>query len=112
MLNINMIKQLKFSDPLPELVLSGRKDTTWRINDDKSLAPNDLLSMCYDNGKEFARAKILWTKETEFGRLTNEDKEGHEKFSSEREMYETYSGYYKIKVTPETKVKVIKYKLI
>ena len=106
------MKQLKFSEPLPSLILTGKKDATWRINDDKNLAKNDILSLCRINGKEFAKAKVLWTKETAFGKLSKEDKEGHEKFSSEDEMYKTYSGYYKTKVTPETKVKVIKFMLI
>jgi hypothetical protein len=29
------MKQLKFAKPLPQLILDGIKNTTWRINDDK-----------------------------------------------------------------------------
>ena len=72
----------------------------------------DNLSLCNNNEKEFAKAEVISVRETTFGELIEGDKEGHEKFSSEEEMYKTYSGYYKMKVTPETKLKVIKFKLI
>ncbi|MFB6246282.1 MAG: ASCH domain-containing protein, partial [Candidatus Pacearchaeota archaeon] len=97
---------------LPEKVLSREKDTTWRIGDDKNLQVDDEISLCHTDGSEFGKAKILWTKETKFANLTEEDREGHEKFSSEEEMYQKYSGYYNIKVGPETPVKVIKFNLL
>jgi len=91
------MKKLKFANPLPELVLNKKKDTTWRINDEKDLNVNDELSLCYgdleNKDQEFAKAKIIWVKDTTFENLTNEDREGHEKFNSEEEMYKTYSKY-------------------
>ncbi|MEK6947809.1 MAG: ASCH domain-containing protein [Nanoarchaeota archaeon] len=110
------MKKLKFAYPLPELVLNSLKDTTWRLNDEKELSVNDELSLCYGDGenkeREFGKAKIIWIKETTFENLTKEDKEGHEKFNSEEEMYKTYSRYYNIEVKPETKLKVVKFKLL
>ena len=50
-------------------------------------------------------------KETWFGKLTPEDKNGHEPFASEKEMYDTYAGYYQQTVEPETVVKVIRFRL-
>lgn len=106
------MKPLKFAEPLPEKVLSGEKDTTWRIDDEKGITVNDKLSLRYTDGEEFGRAEVLWVKKTTFGRLTEEDREGHESFESEKEMYETYSGYYDVDVGPETEVKVIKFELV
>ena len=106
------MKQIKFSEPLPKLVLGGQKNTTWRINDDKQLTAGDQLSLCHIDGQEFAKAEIIWVKETTFQNLTKEDKKGHEKFSSNEEMYQTYSGYYNMKVGPKTKVKIIKFRLL
>ena len=106
------MKQLKFSDPLPDLILNGQKDITWRINDDKDIISGDQLSLCYRNGKEFSKAKVFWIRETIFANLTDKEKTGHEKFSSENEMYQTYSKYYNLKVGPKTAVKVIKYMLV
>jgi hypothetical protein len=106
------MKKLKFSEPLPELILRGEKDITWRINDEKGIKVDDLLSLCHKDGKEFAKAKVTWIKEKTFGDLTEEDKEGHEEFSSDKEMYETYSKYYRMEVTPKTRLKVIKFSLL
>ncbi|MDP7457764.1 MAG: hypothetical protein QGH47_03490 [Candidatus Woesearchaeota archaeon] len=39
------MKQLKFSEPLPKLILEGEKDTTWRINDKQSIEFGDALSL-------------------------------------------------------------------
>lgn len=106
------MKTLKFAGELPELVLAGKKDTTWRIDDEKDITIEDILSFCRPDGIEFARGKVRWVKCTRFEYLSEEDKEGHEPFSKDEEMYDTYSRYYNMKVTPETPVKIIKYKLI
>jgi hypothetical protein len=106
------MKQLKFIEPLPELILSGQKDTTWRINDEKRITVGDEISLCSIAGREFAKARVCWVKEKTFKDLTEEDRRGHETFFSDEEMYQTFSKYYKIKVTPKTKVKVIKFRLL
>jgi hypothetical protein len=106
------MKPLKFSEPLPEKVLEGEKDTTWRIGDEKEISVNDELSLRTVEGEEFARARVLWVKNTIFGRLTEEDREGHESFDSREEMYRTYSDYYDTEVGPDTKVKVVKFRLL
>ena len=61
---------------------------------------------------EFAKAVVVSVKKTVFGSLSDGDKEGHENFTNDKEMYEIYSKYYKMKVTPETAVKVIKFRII
>lgn len=106
------MKKLKFAEPLPSKILSGRKNTTWRINDDKEIIIGDLLSLCYINDIEFAKAKVISINESTFGKLSESDKEGHEKFDSEEEMYAIYSKYYNFQVTPETNLKVIKFELL
>lgn len=106
------MKTLKFVDHLVPLVLSSKKTITWRLNDQQDLTANDLLSCLRIDGSEFAQAKILWVKTTTFKNLSNEDKEGHESFSSEQELYDTYSKYYNQPVGPETVLKVVKFELI
>ena len=105
-------KQLNFSDKLPDMILSGKKFTTWRINDDKNLQTGDLLSMTKNQREEFARAVIYQTGETTFGELNDDDLSGHETFTSPAEMYQTYSKYYHMQVGEDTPVKVIKFKLL
>ena len=106
------MKQLKFADPLPQLILDGKKSTAWRIDDKKNIARGDRLSLCCNDGREFAKAVVIRTKETFFKDLTDDDKEGHEKFSSEEDMYQTYSRYYNMRVNPKTRLKIIKFRLL
>lgn len=106
------MKSLKFFGSLPKLILDRQKNTTWRIADEKNIAIGDIIALCYPDGKEFAQAQVTEVKETTFSQLNAQDKVGHEEFSSDQEMYRTYSAYYKIKVTPQTRVKIIKFKLI
>jgi hypothetical protein len=106
------MKRLKFSEPLPQLILNGEKTVTWRIDDEKGIKVGDKLSLCRLDDTEFAKAETVEAKETTFEALTNKEKEGHEEFSSDEEMYATYSRYYKMEVTPKTKLKIIKFRLI
>jgi len=106
------MKPLKFAEPLPQKVLSGDKDTTWRIEDEKEITVSDKISLQNTKGEEFGKAKVLWTKNTTFERLSEEDRQGHETFESEEEMLETYSKYYNMKVDSETQLKIIKFELI
>lgn len=105
------MKHLKFSEPIPEMILDGRVTATWRVNDEKMIGLRDVLSMRYLDGREFAQAKVVSIKITTFGQLTPEDREGHEKFHSADEMYEVFSGYYHTKVGPDTRLKIIRFKL-
>ena len=107
------MKSLKFRKNLSELILKGEKTTTWRIFDDKDIQMDDeLVLLVWETKKEFAKAKVIAVREVRFKELTKEDLEGHEKFSSDKEMYETYSEYYNQPVTEDTIVKIIKFKLM
>lgn len=106
------MKKLHFTDPLVKLILAGEKTTTWRINDEKDIAVGDELSLRNSKQDEFARVKVISVKETTFEKLLPEDKDTHEKFKSDEEMYQTYSRYYDIVVTPKTEIKVIRFKIM
>lgn len=106
------MKTLKFSPALVPLILSGKKTSTWRLFDDKDLQAGDkLVFVNKETGKEFANAEIISVNETVFCKLTEEDWGGHEKFSSDKEMYATYSKYYSRVVDNNSSVKIIKFKL-
>lgn len=108
-----MNKQLKFMDWKVPLILSGKKKSTWRLFDDKNLKTGDFVDFIErPNLKTFARAKLIDILEKPFSKLTSEDKRGHEEFSSDEEMYKTYSNYYHQPIGPKTKVKIIRFKLI
>ena len=107
------MKVLKFRDYLVPLVLERKKTSTWRLFDDKSLAADDKIQL-YEFGKDipFGNAKITKVIEKLFADLTVADKEGHEVFSTDDEMYKTYSEYYKTPVGPSTTLKIIWFELI
>lgn len=107
------MKLVKFRDYLVPLVLSGQKNSTWRLFDDKNLMVGDEIEL-REFGKEssFAKAKIIKMVEKPFGELTISDKEGHETFKNDEEMYKTYSGYYDTQVSPSTVVKIIWFELL
>ncbi|MFW6286118.1 MAG: ASCH domain-containing protein [Nanoarchaeota archaeon] len=104
------MKTLKFRKTLSKLILSGEKNTTWRLFDDKNLSVGDNVSfLVWETLEEFAKVKITFVKETTFGELSDEDWDGHEKFLSDEEMYNTYSKYYNRQVTKDSPVKIIKF---
>ena len=108
-----MNKQLKFVDWKVPLILSGKKKSTWRLFDDKYIKAGDIVDLIERPSLIiFARAKIIDVWEKPFRALTHKDKQGHEEFSTDEEMYQTYSNYYQQPVGPETKVKIIKFKTL
>ncbi|MBU2616494.1 MAG: ASCH domain-containing protein [Nanoarchaeota archaeon] len=106
------MKTIKFAQPLIPLILSRQKSTTWRINDEKDLTVGETIDLLNALGEKFGQAEILNVKDTKFDDLNSEDKEGHESFLSDEDMYNTYSRYYSFRVVPETKLKIIKFKLL
>ena len=107
------MKTLKFRKELSELILKNEKTTTWRIFDDKDINEGDIMQFLVWETKEvFANAKIVNVIEKKFKDMEEQDLEGHEKFTSKEEMYETYSTYYNKTVDENTLVKIIKFELI
>ncbi len=93
-------------------MLSGIKDSTWRLFDDKDLkAGDELILVNKDMGNEFYKAQIIPTREKRLGDLQDLDFQGHEKFESGEKMYEAYRGYYGDRVTSDSVVKIIKCRL-
>ena len=106
------MKTLKFHPSLIPKILDRVKKTTWRLFDDKDLTEGDeLIFLNSKNKEEFGQATIISLNETTFANLTANDWEGHEKFPSDKEMYEAYQKYYQEPVNEKTKVKIIKFEL-
>jgi hypothetical protein len=106
------MKTLKFEKHLSEMILRGEKDVTWRLFDDKDLSVGDRV-MCLVAGtlEPFATIVLREVRETILGKLAPEDWDGHEKFQSEDEMYETYSRYYNRPIDTSTPIKVIRFEV-
>jgi len=105
-------KTLKFNSKLVPLILSGRKTSTWRLFDDKNLSEGDHITL-KEFGLEdsFAKAIVSRVVVKRFDELTKDDKLGHESYTSDDDMYKTYSDYYNTSVGPKTAVKIIWFEL-
>jgi hypothetical protein len=108
----NNMKLLKFAPKLVPLVLSGEKTCTWRMFDEKDFQVGDQVSFV-GGGNEFAQAVIVSVREKRLGDITSEDEanDGHERFGSTEERLETYKGYYGDRVTLDTVVKILQFKI-
>lgn len=107
------MKTLKFRLSLAQMILQGKKSTTWRLFDDKDLSVGDEVSfLVFETKQEFAKARIIEVNQTTFSALSSQDREGHESFASEEEMFKQYTIYYKKPVTKETPLKIIKFKIL
>lgn len=107
------MKTLKFMPHLVPQVLSGVKTSTWRLFDDKNLTEgDDLLMLNKETGEEFAKARITKVREKKLGELTDADFEGHEKYKDQEDMLNHYKSYYGDKVTLDTPIKLIDFKLV
>jgi len=105
-------KTIKFRPDLAKLILDGKKDATWRLFDDKNLSEgNEVDLINWETKEKFSEAILTKVWEKKMSKLVESDFDGHEKFSSEEEMYKTYRTYYGDKVGPDTVVKIIRFKL-
>ncbi len=107
------MKELKFADPLAELIAQGKKGTTWRFNDDKELTTGDSIRLVHKStGRLFGRGVITEVNQRTFGTLQPQDFDGHEPFINDEQMLETYRGYYRDpNIGSDTSVTVTKFVL-
>lgn len=108
-----MNKKLHFAPNLVPLVLSGEKTSTWRLWDDKNLSEGDVVDFLESKSeKHFATARLVKVSEKPLGKLSKEDKSGHENFDSDEQMFKIYRSYYNKPVDENTVVKIIKFELL
>ena len=107
------MKTIKFADELVNLILNGEKTTTFRLFDDKNLSVGDKLEFLRaSDSKVFAHAKITKVYEKRFKDLSDEDYKGHEKYESTEQALATFRKYYGDSITPETVVKIVRFRLL
>jgi len=104
------IKKLYFGPPYPRILFTGDKNKTFRVSSGDRYNVDDDISLCCADGREFAKATVSRKTRKTFAELEERDWEGHERFSSERDMYMTYSNWERSPVTPETSLDIIEYK--
>jgi hypothetical protein len=68
--------------------------------------------LIWEDRSHFAEAELTEVRAKKLGDVTELDYVGHETYSSPQEMLDTYKGYYGDRVTFETEVKIINFKLL
>lgn len=107
------MKRMKFAPNLIPLVLSGKKTSTWRLWDDKNLQTGDVVEFANAETNEvFGEAKLTKVLEKPFKDLAENEKEGHEKYKDDNELFNTFEGYYHKPVDKNTIFKIIWFRLI
>jgi ribonuclease HI len=111
------MKTLKFDHELANLILKGDKTSTWRLFDDKDLSVDDEVKFIdkvdtedSSTWKVIGQGKVTEVIEKKLGSVTEEDMKGHEAFSSQETMLNTYKNYYGERVTLDTPVKIVFFK--
>jgi len=107
------MKRLKFTENQIQPILDRKIFRTWRLEDDKDLSLGDRIELVNTkNGSTFAWADVEEITPKYIKDLDNSDKEGHQKFQSDEEMYHLFETFYGHRIGPQTPVKVIKFSLI
>jgi ribonuclease HI len=108
------MKKLKLDHELAQLVIAGKKTTTWRLFDDKDLTVNDTVELIDKVNPEkpetwqvIGTAIITHVLEKRLGDVSDVDTEMHEKFETPEAMLQKYQGYYGPNVTWDTLVKIV-----
>lgn len=101
----------KFVPHLIQAVLSGEKNITYRLAP-KAVKPGAIVRFINHASKEqFALAKITKVVKEKMKHVS-ETQEGHEKFKSRKEFYNTYAKYYDKKVTDDTDIWMYHFELV
>ena len=110
------MKSLKFNHKLAQAIAKGQKTSTWRLFDDKDLSVGDHIKLIDkvesarpETWKIIGTARISTVIQKRLGDIEPADYEGHEAFSSNHEMLQTYKKYYGSDVNFDTVVKIIRF---
>ncbi len=109
------MKTLKFKERMVRLILDGYKTSTMRMFDDKDIrAWEDLEFINSDTGEVFAHAVTTEVYEKKISELDDADFKGNDRgeWVNPDEILKGFQVYYGDKVTMETPVKVIRFKLV
>jgi len=108
-----MIKQLKFRKEVAEAIISGSKDSTWRLFDELDLRQDEIVELIVRKTHDrFAKARITKVVEKKFSELTDTDWEGRKRFDSDEEMFKTFSNFYNKPVDENTVIKIVHFHVL
>lgn len=106
------MKPLKFKHEFVKEILNGKKTSTWRLFDDKNLKKKDELNLIdRESGQSFGKAVIIDIQKKKIKELTDQELKNHG-YTSLGDMVDSHRVYYGSKVSIETEVKIIEFKLL
>ena len=108
------MKTLKFDHKIAQLILQGKKNSTWRMFDDKDLKVNDQIVIIDRVGTKdpntwqtIGTARITEILEKRLEDISEQYLKGDRTYASKKEMLEAFRGYYGNKVNGSTPVKIV-----
>ena len=105
------MKAVKFRQRFIPEILSGAKNTTWRLFDDKDLSIGDEIELVEkETLNKFGEARITSVAEKNINELSKDELVDHG-YESLEEMIASHMVYYGDKVGGKTKVKIIEFEL-
>lgn len=110
------MKSLKLDHELAQLVVAGKKRSTWRLFDDKDLSVNDELRLIDkvdparpETWKVIGTARINMVVQKRLGDIELADYADYEPYASKNELLEMFKKYYGSDVNFDTIVKIISF---
>jgi len=108
------MKTLKFDHQTAQLILQGKKNSTWRLFDDKDLSVNDEVRIIDKVNADdpsswlaLGAARITEVVEKRFEDISEQNVGKDHDYISKKEMLKTYRKFYGSKVTGATPVKIV-----
>lgn len=108
------MKILKLNHEVAQLVLAGKKTSTWRLFDDKDLSVNDKVEFIDkvdpsnpDTWTTIGLATITELRSKRLEAISKEDVQGYEQYRDPEIMYAELRKFYGSHVDSQTPVKVI-----
>lgn len=110
------MKALKLDHAFAGLLIDGAENATWRINDDKDLHVNDLVTLIDkvnplkpETWVSVGVGQIVSILEKQLGSITEQDILPGEKLLPLPELLKKYRSYYGQQVSEDTPVKIVKF---
>lgn len=113
------MKTLKLDHDIAQLVLTGEKNVTWRMYDDKDISVNDELDLVDKvdpsnpaTWHSIGTARVNVVVEKRLGDVDKSDVDGGENLASKDELLQKYQHYYGPQVTFDTPIKMIHFSML
>lgn len=113
------MKALKLNHEFAQEVARGKKTSTWRVNDDKDLHVNDMVSLIDkvdplkpETWKSIGVVRISSILEKRLGEIEKKDVPPQEPLPSKSELLKIFQGFYGSQINLETPVKIVNFERV